>query len=226
MKQPQTPSSPSTAQYQSIPQNTQQYTQNTQQYPQNTQPSYNENTQQYPQNTQPSYPPNNAQYYQNTQPSYPPNNAQYTQKNNPVQYSRNRHSKRAHGKVTCGDWCYPIVLLLLILLLGSGLSTIFVMDKRQAYVGGTFLFIFLILLLCSMGGWCFPDTYYYAPMGGYWGPTSPYSYYPMDPFGSNMMVDDQTTIINNNNNDNDNDSYNNMGDGGGGAAGDGGGGGP
>jgi hypothetical protein len=39
----------------------------------------------------------------------------------------------------------------------------FMMDKSQAYVGGTFLGLFLLLLLCSLGGWPFCGYIFFVP---------------------------------------------------------------
>jgi len=105
--------------------------------------------------------------------------------NRPQQQHRHAHHPH-HAGLTCRDYCYPVMLLVLVLMLAAGLSTLFVMDKKQAYVGGTFLFIFLILVLCSMGGWCYPNYYYYAPFGDYWsfGPAGyPYGFGPTFGYG-------------------------------------------
>jgi hypothetical protein len=63
--------------------------------------------------------------------------------------------RRTPQPPTWRDCCYPVMLLVLVLLLSAGLSAMFMMDRKQAYVGGTFLGLFLLLLLCSVGGWPF-----------------------------------------------------------------------
>jgi len=43
------------------------------------------------------------------------------------------------------------------------------MDKKQAYVGGTILVLCFFFVVCSLGSCCAPHVFYYAPFGGYWG---------------------------------------------------------
>ena len=98
-------------------------------------------------------------------------------------------------------------------MLAAGLSTLFVMDKKQAYIGGTFLFIFLILALCSMGGWCFPS---YAPFGEYWstGPVMWPGYMFGGGFGGGAVIIEDNDVNVNNYNDYDGGEAGDVGEGG------------
>lgn len=59
--------------------------------------------------------------------------------------------------ISIQDRCYLCFLFLLIASLAAGVSTLSLMDRTKAYVGGFFLFLFCLLLLCACG--CFTPFY-------------------------------------------------------------------
>ena len=103
-----------------------------------------------------------------------------------------------------------ILLVVLILLLATGLTTLLVMDKNKAYVGSSFLGLFFILLVCICLGCClYPDPVVYFGDHPYYPGYAPVGFYP-DPFlwGGGMG---DTTVVNV-----DNNTYTGGGDGDGG----------
>jgi len=118
-----------------------------------------------------------------------------------TRYSNHNHNQHYKtGVASTQDRCYLCFLVLLVACLAAGICTLALMDKTKAYVGGIFLFMFCVFLLCILSNSCcfhgIPSSY----PGWWW---NGFSFYPSGVYMP--PPPQQVTIIENNNRSHDDD---------------------
>ena len=89
-----------------------------------------------------------------------------------------KHHNRAREARPRQSYCYPLLLTVLLIV---GLTCLFVLDKKEAYVGTLILSLLLLLFVCSVCRCWYPNTFYYAPVMA-----APWFYYEPAP----IIIDD------------------------------------
>jgi hypothetical protein len=68
-----------------------------------------------------------------------------------------RHRQQLRVEEFFNDWCYLGLLVIVLLILVAGLSSLWSRDRVKAYVTGIFILLFLLLILGSLCNWWWVD---------------------------------------------------------------------